>query len=308
MKFVIVGTGGTGGIIGAYLAQAGNDVTFIARGRHLEAMRQKGLIVRTSHRGDIHIQPVKACTMEEYQDTPDVMLVCVKFYGIPDAIKFARRTAGPDTLIVPILNVFGTGEVMQEELPGLTALDGCVYIFGMIAEPGIVAQPAPILRLFFGFREGQDRHLESLAQELEQVLNAAEIEGHFTEDIRRDALQKFSFVSPLGAAGVYYDAVCGDFMHPGEQREMFKGLVREIENLGHAMGLTFAADLVESNLKLLDSFTEDLKTSMQRDVAGDGPSEFSGLVHRVVELGQRYQVPVPLYTRISLWGKEKGIR
>ena len=112
MKFAIVGTGGTGGTIGAYLALAGNDVTFIARGRHLAAIREKGLAIRTSHRGDILIQPAKACTMEEYRDTPEVMFVCVKYYGLEDAVALARRTAGPDTLILPILNVFGTGEVM----------------------------------------------------------------------------------------------------------------------------------------------------------------------------------------------------
>ena len=308
MKFAIVGTGGTGGTIGAYLALAGNDVTFIARGRHLAAIREKGLAIRTAHRGEILIRPARACTMEEYQDTPDVMFICVKYYGLEDAIALARRTAGPDTLILPILNVFGTGEVMQERLPDLACLDGCMYIFAKILEPGVIEQPEKILRIIFGFRPGQDNRLAPRARELEEVLRAADIRGHFSDNIRRDALQKFAFVSPMGAAGLYFDAVSDDFQHEGPEREMFIGLIKEVVALGNAMGLVFEKNLVETGLKLIDAFKPGLRTSMQRDVLAKGPSEFDGLVNRIVELGKQYHVPVPLYTKISEWGKEKGIQ
>ena len=147
-----------------------------------------------------------------------------------------------------------------------------------------------------------------LAEKLEPVLVEAGIEGHFSDQIRRDALQKFSYVSPLGAAGLYFDAVSGDFLREGEPRDLFVGLIREIEALGHGMGVEFEESLVDVNLKLMDSFTKDLKTSMQRDVAHGGPSEFDGLVHRVSRLGKEYHVPTPLYDKISAWGKEKGIR
>ncbi len=307
MKFVIVGTGGTGGTIGTYLALAGHDVTFIARGRHLDAIREKGLMLRTGHRGDILIQPAKACTMEEYQDTPDVMFVCVKYYNIEDAIALAKRTAGPDTLIVPILNVFGTGEIMQQQLPGLTCLDGCMYIFAKILEPGIIAQPDKILRVIFGFRPGQDTRLLPKARELEKVLQEAEIKGHLSENIRRDALQKFAFVSPMGAAGLYFDAVSDDFQKEGPEKEMFIGLIKEVVALGAAMGLTFEQDLTETGMKLMGAFQPGLRTSMQRDVMAHGPSEFSGLVTRIVELGKEYNVPVPLYEKISDWGKKQNL-
>ena len=308
MKFVVLGAGGVGGIVGAYLSLAGNDVTFIARGAHLAALKAKGLTLRTAHRGDLAVKDAKAAAMDEYEGSPDVIFVCFKYYSLPDAIEFARRHAGENTLVIPLLNVFGTGEVMQAELPNVTVLDGCVYIYGMVEAPGIVAQPASILRIFYGYRPGQERKLEGLAKDLDPVLSKAGIESHFTETIRRDALQKFSYVSPLGAAGLYLDAVAGDFMVPGEARELFRGLILEIEALGHGMGLEFDEPLADVNLKLMDSFTKDLKTSMQRDVAHGGPSEFDGLVHRVCRLGRQYHVPTPLYDKISAWGKEKGIR
>ena len=308
MKFAVLGAGGVGGIVGGYLALAGNEVTFIARGAHLEALKKNGLTLRTAHRGDLDVKTVKACAVDEYGDTPDVIFVCFKYYSLPAAIEFARKHAGENTLVIPLLNVFGTGEVMQKDLPGVTVLDGCVYIYGMVESPGIVAQPASILRIFYGYRPNQEKKLLPLAQKLEPVLNKAGIDGHFTENIRRDALQKFSYVSPLGAAGLYFDAVSGDFLREGEPRKMFVGLIREIEALGHGMGVEFEESLVDVNLKLMDSFTKDLKTSMQRDVAHGGPSEFDGLVHRVSRLGKAYHVSTPLYDKISAWGKEKGIK
>lgn len=309
MKFVIVGSGGTGGVLGAYLAKAGNDVTFIARGKHLEAMQKNGLRLETQHKGSFTVQPVKACTMEEYTDTPDVMLVCFKYYNIGTAIEFAKRVAGPETIILPILNVYGTGGVMQAQLPDtLTVLDGCIYVFGMIKEPGVISQPQSILRVFYGFRQGQERRLESKARELEQIFKAAEIDGHFTDNIAADHLQKFSFVSPMGAAGLYYNAKSEDFQKDGDVRNTFVALIQEVQAIGDTMGLKFKSDLVQAGLKLIDAFKPGGMTSMQRDVAEGRQSEFNGLVDSVVELGQKLGVPTPWYAKISQWGKEKGIK
>ena len=251
---------------------------------------------------------MKAETAELYSETPDVLFVCCKYYGLADAIAFAKRAASEDTLIVPILNVFGTGEVMQKELPGLTVLDGCIYIFGNLKAPGVLEQPQKILRVIFGFRPGQDKRLEEKAKALEKLLQDADIRGHYSLDIRRDALTKFGFVSPMGAAGLYHNVTSEAFQKEGAVRETFIGLIREVEALGKAMGIVFEKDLQESGIALIDAFKPGLKTSMQRDVEKGGASEFEGLVNSVVALGERYGVPVPLYKKISDWGREKGIR
>lgn len=307
MKFAIFGVGGTGGVIGGYLANAGNDVTFLARGAHLKAMQEKGLTIHTNHRGDIHIEPCKAVHADDYHETPDVLFICVKYYGLAAAIEVTRRIAGPDTLVIPILNVFGTGAVMQEKLPDKTVLDGCIYVFAKRSGPGVIEQPQSILRVFYGFRPGQDSRLAAKAAELEKIMRAADIHAHFTDDIQRDALTKFSFVSPMGAAGLYFDVTSEAFQKNKEVRDTFVGLVKEVEALGHAMGITFDRDLVATDLKLMDAFTPGLTTSMQRDVASGGPSEFKGLVSRIVELGEKYHVPTPLYQKINDWGKAHGL-
>lgn len=308
MKFAILGTGGTGGCLGAYLAHAGNDVTFLARGKNLQALRENGITIRRDAAAELRIPQVKSCTLEEYRDTPDVIFVCFKYNSLQAAIDFARRTADKETLIIPILNVFGTGGVMQQKLPGLTCLDGCIYIWARREAPGIIAQSGKILRVFFGFRRGQDDRLRAKAAETERILRAADIHAHFTDTIERDALQKFAFVSPMGAAGLFCDAVSGDMQPGGRARDTFIALIEEIKALGAAMGLTFEKDLVTEGLRIMDASAPTLTTSMQRDVAAGHPSEFSGLVDRVVALGEKYHVPVPLYTKISAWGHARKIK
>ena len=204
MKFCIFGAGGTGGTLAAYLAMANNDVTLIARGQHLKAIQEKGLVLHTNHRGTVTVDNIKAVTADEYVDTPDVLFVCVKYYNIEDAIAFAHEKAGQDTLIVPILNVFGTGGVMQEKLTELTCLDGCIYVMSEIEAPGVIYQSNKILRVIFGYRPKQEEKLIDKARQLEQILRDAEIKAHFSNNIIRDALQKFAFVSPAAAAGSYF--------------------------------------------------------------------------------------------------------
>ena len=308
MKFCIFGAGGTGGTLAAYLAMAGNDVTLIARGKHLEAIREKGLVLHTNHRGTVTVDNIRAVTAAEYKDTPDVIFVCVKYYNLEDAIAFAQEKAGKDTLIVPILNVFGTGGVMQEQLPDNTCLDGCIYVMSEIEAPGVIYQSNKILRVIFGYRPKQAEKLIDKAGQLEQILRDAEIKAHFSDNIVRDALQKFAFVSPAAAAGSYFDVTCEKFQHPGEERDTFTGLIKEVVALGKAMEVEFEQDLVVVGLKMMDNLKPDSTMSMQRDIQRGRQSEFSGLVTRVVSLGKEYGVSVPLYEKINDWGTANGIK
>jgi 2-dehydropantoate 2-reductase len=307
MKFCIFGAGGTGGTLAAYLAMAGNDVTIVARGAHLAAIQAQGLTLQTNHRGTVQVAGIKACTAENYDDVPDVLFVCVKYYNIEDAIAFAKAKMTPQTLIVPVLNVFGTGGVMQAQLPELTCLDGCIYVMSEIKEPGVIYQSDKMLRVIYGYRPQQEEKLLETAQKLEKVLNEADIKGHFSDNIIRDALQKFAFVSPAAAAGAYLAVTSEKFQQPGEARDLFSGLIKEVESLGGAMGVTFKQDLTEVGLKIMDALKAGSTMSMQRDIQKGKQSEFAGLVDRVVSLGQEYGVAVPLYEKISQWGKEQHL-
>lgn len=309
MKFLVIGAGGTGGCIGGYLADYGEDVTFIARGEHLEAMLRDGLFIRSARKGDFRVENVKACTMESYKDTPDVVFVCVKYYSLDETAEFLKRIVGKRTIVIPILNVYGTGKKLQKNL-NCTVVDGCVYIFSMIESPGVISQPTPIFRMFFGFRKDQEKCSiqEERLKRVAYLLGQAGIEAHYSMNIERDALQKFSFVSPMGAAGLYYNGRARDFMVEGEKRDMFFKLVREVEAVGNALGITFDVDLPENAGNILAGLTPDASTSMQRDVESGKSSEVDGLVHEMVRLGESCHVPVPNYKKISDWVRMKGIR
>lgn len=308
MKYAIIGAGGTGGILGFYMTKADRDVTLIARGRHLAAMQEKGLAVEKMWDGTTEIIPVKAMDMEHYDEQPDVVLVCVKGYSLEDTIPFIQRVAKPSTIVIPVLNIYGTGAKMQEQLPKLLVTDGCIYVSANIKEPGVLIQHGRILRVVYGVRNMSTQKV-NIKRAHEEMLDALKnikkdfddsgIDGVLSENIQRDALEKFSYVSPSGAAGLYYHATAADFQREGKQREAFKTMIREIAALAEAMGVPFERDMVEVNLKILSSLAPEATTSMQRDVMEGKDSEIDGLVYEVVRMGERYHVPVPMYAKVA---------
>ena len=308
MKYAIIGAGGTGGILGFYMTKADRDVTLIARGRHLAAMQEKGLAVEKMWDGTTEIIPVKAMDMEHYDEQPDVVLVCVKGYSLEDTIPFIQRVAKPSTIVIPVLNIYGTGAKMQEQLPKLLVTDGCIYVSAHIKEPGVLIQHGKILRVVYGVRNMSTQKV-NIKRAHEEMLDALKnikkdfddsgIDGVLSENIQRDALEKFSYVSPIGAAGLYYHATAADFQREGKQREAFKTMIREIAALAEAMGVPFERDMVEVNLKILSSLAPEATTSMQRDVMEGKDSEIDGLVYGVVRMGERYHVPVPMYAKVA---------
>ena len=305
MKYLVIGAGGTGGSIGAYMTEAGKDVTLIARGEHLRQMQEHGLRMETTQKGDYTVQPIKASDMEHYEERPDIIFVCVKEYSLEDTIPFIRRVAGPDTIVIPILNVYGTGSRMQKQLPGLLVTDGCIYIAGEIKEPGTILLRGDIFRIVYGVREpGELRpELFTVAQDLKD----SGIDGILSGQIRRDALQKFAFVSPMAACGLYYHVSAGEVQKTGEPRDTFVKLMKEVDALAVAMDVPFLVDIVATNLRILDTLSPEASTSMQRDVYAGKHSEIDGLIYEVVRMGQRYDVPVPTYEMVVDKARADGL-
>lgn len=305
MKYLIIGAGGTGGSIGAYMTQSGKDVTLIARGEHLKRIQEQGLKMETTSKGNYTVQPIKACDMEHYEEQPDIIFVCVKGYSLEDTIPFIKRVAKESTIVIPILNIYGTGAGMQEKLPGLLVTDGCIYIAGEIKEPGTIWLNGNIFRVVFGVRSP-----EELRPELFQVvqdLKDSGIDGVLSDNIRRDALQKFAYVSPMAACGLYYHVSAGEVQVTGEARDTFVKLMKEVDALAVAMGVPFLVDIVTTNLQILDALSPTASTSMQRDIYAGKASEIDGLIYEVVRMGERYGVPTPTYEMIAKKAREDGL-
>lgn len=322
MKYIIIGAGGTGGILGFYMTKAGKDVTLIARNAHLEAMQKQGLSVEKMWTNETETIPVGAESMESYEakgEKADVILVCVKKYSLDSCIPFIQNISHKNTIVVPVLNVYGTGAYLQEKLPKVLVTDGCIYVSANIKQAGVLLQHGEILRVFFGVREKEDLKklngqlngeykAERLLKKIAQDFKDSGIDGILSDNIKRDALTKFSYVSPIGTAGLYLHAVAGDFQREGEARELFKTLIREIVTLSNAMGITFEEDLVERNLKILSNLPEEATTSMQRDVIEGKQSEIDGLVYEVVRMAKKYGVEVPAYERAAEKFREMEVR
>ncbi len=301
MKYLIIGAGGTGGGIGAFLTRAGKDATLIARGKHLHAMQENGL--RLIMPDSEFCVPVKVCTMEEYQDTPDVIFVCVKGYSLEDTIPFIRRIAKADTVVIPILNIYGTGKKMQDQLTGIAVMDGCIYIAAEIKEPGSILMSGNIFRIVYGPRQETSKDVKAAVMptlmHIEQDLKESGITPLLSEQIEKDALQKFSFVSPMAACGAFYNAQAFAFQMKGQFRNTFISLIEEVKAISDAMDLSLPENIVEINLKIMDDLAPTATASMHRDIRDGKQSELDGLVFEVLRLGKKYHVPTPVYEMIA---------
>ena len=297
MNYLIAGTGGVGGSIAAFLALAGKDVTCIARGEHLAAIREHGLQLHSDLKGE-HTLHLPACTAEEYQGKADVIFVCVKGYSINSITDLIRRAAKPETVVIPILNVYGTGPRIQRLVPGVTVLDGCIYIVGFVSGKGEITQMGKIFRLVYGAHKGTPVSRETL-EAVQHDLQESGIKAEISEDINRDTFVKWSFISAMAVTGAYYDVPMGEVQKPGEVRDTFTGLSRESAELGRRLGIDIPADLVEYNLKVIDSLDPHSTASMQKDMARGHESEVQGLLFDLIDVAEAHGVDIPTYRMVA---------
>ena len=254
LKYLIAGTGGVGGSIAGFLALAGKDVTCIARGEHLAAIREYGLRLHSDLKGEQTLK-IPAYTAEEYAALAsssadckaDVIFVCVKGYSVDSITELIKRAAHKDTVVIPILNVYGTGPRIQRLVPGVTVLDGCIYIVGFVSGKGEITQMGKIFRLVYGAHKDTVVSRETL-EAIQQDLQESGIKAEISPDINRDTFVKWSFISAMAVTGAYYDVPMGEVQKPGKVRDTFIGLSQESAALGRKLGIDFKEDIVEYNL------------------------------------------------------------
>lgn len=304
MKYLIAGTGGVGGSIAAFLALNGNDVTCIARGEHLQAMQTNGLKLKSGLKGE-HTIPVKARSAEEFCGKADVIFVCVKGYSVASVIDLIKRASHDKTIVIPILNVYGTGARIQQLIPEVTVLDGCIYIVSFVSAPGEVTQSGNIFRLVYGLREGTEV-TSGLLEAVNKDLIESGIKVNLSPDIKRDTFIKWSFISAMAVTGAYYDVPMGEVQKPGKVRDTFIKLSTESAALGKRLGIEFPEDLVSYNLKVVDKIDPQGTSSMQKDIAKGHESEVQGLLFDVIKAAEEQGLDVPTYRKAAKKFKNKS--
>lgn len=297
MKYLIAGTGGVGGSIAAFLALAGKDVTCIARGEHLAAIRERGLLLHSDLKGE-HTLRIDASTAEEFQGKADVIFVCVKGYSIDSITDLIKRAAHKDTVVIPILNVYGTGPRIQRLMPGVTVLDGCIYIVGFVSGKGEITQMGKIFRLVYGAHKGTSVP-EGVLEAIQYDLQESGIKAEISPDINRDTFVKWSFISAMAVTGAYYDVPMGEVQKSGKIRDTFIGLSRESAALGRKLGIEFKEDVIEYNLKVIDKLAPESTASMQKDLEKGHQSEVQGLLFDVIAAAEEQGIDIPTYRMVA---------
>jgi len=297
MKYLIAGTGGVGGSIAAFLSLAGKDVACIARGPHLNAIQEKGLTLHSDLKG-MHILPIPSYNAEEYHEKADVIFVTVKGYSIDSILELIKRASHKETIVIPLLNVYGTGPKLQKLLPGITVLDGCIYIVGFISNPGEITQMGKIFRIVFGAHRGTEVSQE-LLEAVQKDLWESGIKAELSDDINRDTFIKWSFISAMACTGAYYDVPMGEVQKEGEIRNTFIGLSRESAALGEKFGVEFPEDLVSYNLKVMDKLDPESTASLQKDLAKGHDSEIQGLLFDMIAKAEECGIDIPTYRMVS---------
>lgn len=245
-----------------------------------------------------HTLPIKAYTAEEYTGKADVIFVCVKGYSVDSITELIKRSAHKDTVVIPILNVYGHRSPHPAPGAGVTVLDGCIYIVGFVSGKGEITQMGKIFRLVYGAHKGTVVPRGTL-ETIQQDLQESGIKAEISPDINRDTFVKWSFISAMAVTGAYYDVPMGEVQKPGEVRDTFIGLSRESDALGAKLGIDFKEDIVEYNLKVIDKLDPESTASMQKDMAKGHESEVQGLLFDMIAAAEEQGIDIPTYRMVA---------
>jgi 2-dehydropantoate 2-reductase len=294
MRIAIFGVGGAGGYFGARLAQAGEDVFFIARGKHLEAMRKHGLRV-DSILGDVVVSPVQATDNPAEVGPVDMILLGVKAWQVSEAAQAAQPMVGPETVVVPLQNGVEAPAQIQKALGSRHAVGGLARIISYKVGDGHIrhAGADPFIALGELNSEPSER-----IQRIRDVLQQAGISAEIPPDIQAALWQKFLFVVSWGGVGTIADAPIGVIRSVPETRHMLEQAMAEVLALAKARDIALADDTVKNTMAFVDTLPEDGSTSLHRDIKGGRPSELEFWNGAVVRLGQAAGIKTPVHTVI----------
>jgi 2-dehydropantoate 2-reductase len=290
MRIAVVGSGGLGGYYGGLLALAGHEVTFLARGAHLAALREKGLQVKSVH-GDFHVAAVRATADPAEAGLADLVLVCVKTPALEAAAGAARAMAGPDSVVMGLQNGIDAAERIGAAV-GMDRVIGAVtWIAANIEAPGVIRQVSTFRRIVLGELDGRDTpRLTRTVEALRRMGIAVEP----TDNIRKVIWTKFVFIAGFSGGGSVTRMEVAGFRAVPETRALMTNLMREVETLARASGVDLDRDVVDQALALIDGAAPSMKTSMQRDVEAGRPSELESLIGVITRKGREQGVATPM--------------
>lgn len=289
MKIAVIGAGGVGGYFGAKLVQAGHDVTFIARGEHLKAIKSCGLIVKSID-GDFKVEQIKASDKISDIDNPDLVIVAVKAWQIKELREEIKKVLKDETLILPLQNGVLAADELAETIDKKHILGGLCRIISKIEAPGVIRHIGVNPTIVFG---ELDKAKTGRVNKIHELFKSAGIESKISEDIEADLWRKFISICVSGLLAIS-NTTYGELREIKETRQLMIDLIKEIFALSQKIGVNLEVDFVEKTLSFIDTFPYDSTASLTRDVWEKRPSEIEYQNGAVVRLGEKYGVPTPI--------------
>lgn len=289
MKILIMGTGGVGGYYGGLLAQQGNDVTFVARGAHLDALRREGLKVKSVH-GDFIVFPANATDDPANVGPVDLIIFCVKTYNSDEAAVAIRLAVGPQTVVMSLQNGIDAAERIGEVIGLEHVVGGATWLSSAVEAPGVIKQISQFRRIVLGELDGSQ---SARIQSIYEVLRNTGISVEISENIQKVLWTKFVFISAASGLGSLTRLPMGDYRFLPETRGLLSSIMQEVEALAQAQDINLDPDVVQKSLEFTDKAAPHIKPSMQLDVETGHRTELESMIGVIGRKGRKLGVPTP---------------
>jgi 2-dehydropantoate 2-reductase len=290
MKIAMMGSGGVGGFFGGRLARAGHDVTFVARGAHLAAMREHGLTIENAAQGTLHVPKVRATDDPSTIGPVDLVVLSVKLWDTEAAALQVKPVVGPDTAVLSLQNGVIKDDLMRRVFGDAAVMGGVCYVATTISRPGVIHQTGTMQRIVIGEYDGRK---SKRAAELHAALAASGVTAELSEDVRRAIWEKYVFLVGLSATTTSMRKRLGAVRSNPQTRAFLHDVMREVVAVGRAHGVALPADYADDRLAFGDTLPEDMTSSMHHDLEKGNRLEVEWLSGGVVRLGAQKGVPTP---------------
>lgn len=290
MKIVVYGTGGVGGYFGGKLAKTGCDITFIARGAHLKAIKENGLSVKSIY-GDFKVQPSTVTWDLSNVENPDLILLATKTWQVPEIAEKIRNHMHEETMVLPLQNGVNTTEKLLKVLPEKNVLAGLCRIISYIESPGIICHKAFHPQVLFG---ELDNSKSQRTEEIKKLFDKADFDNQIPEDIHLEKWRKFLFICTISGIGALTRMEIGVNRSDKGVRSLMEQTAEEIVALAKAKGVALAEKDIEQTFEAIDKQAADTTASMQRDLMQGKPSELDDFNGYVVKESKKYGLKTPV--------------
>lgn len=294
MHIAIIGTGGVGGYFGGRLAATGEDVSFIARGAHLDALTARGLHIH-SPKGDLHLPRVRAASDPRALGPADVVLFTVKMYDVTTAAEFIRPLISTDTVVITLQNGVEAVDLVAAAVGREHVAGGVAYVSAVISEPGVIKHTA-LDKLIFGELDGR---VSDRLTRFKQACAHTNFQSELSERIELDLWSKFSRLSVFSGMTSVTRSPIGVMRDDTELFAMLKAACQETIAVGRARGVPIPDRLMDEILEMLTGLPHEAKASMLEDLERGKRLELPWLSGAVVRLGEEVGVPTPIHRFIA---------